>query len=190
MERTGNARILGGCGRGRWATRNRTRQSDHGRVERSGALLDEALSTRCRLRSAGCGTDLIGTQRMFGRETVGAPLQHRLRRRARRSPRHRCRRSCRSCGRAPRARRASLGTPCAAPSPRRPRQPRAQRSYSLPSRFQAQKLHSWDFPFRKDRLRNSILTPRCLIGTGKSLTFFRRPPWFALQFQSAPSSPE
>ena len=29
-------------------------------------------------------------------------------------------------------------------------------------------------PFRKDRIRNSILTPRCRFGTGKSLTFVRR----------------
>src|SRR5262249_28906851 len=43
----------------------------------------------------------------------------------------------------------------------------------LPSRFPARKLRSWGFPFLKDRIRNSILTPRCLLGTGKSLTFVR-----------------
>src|SRR5262249_41103449 len=74
---------------------------------------------------------------------------------------------------APPAPRACLGRSFSEPLPPLPRQPRAPRKHSFPSRFQAWKLHSWDFPFLKDRFRNSILTPRCRFGTGKSLTFVR-----------------
>src|SRR5689334_17329194 len=40
-----------------------------------------------------------------------------------------------------------------------------------PRRFGGASGRPLNFPFLKDRCRNSILTLRCLIGTGKSLTF-------------------